>query len=96
LRSEPRRAKSIRKAFFVSLAGVIRVGSIAAIAALGAAGAAAETIPGPPIGTPASDRAGAYCALRGDTNRNAVAFAAGVAVVAIAARRRDKEAAPRR
>ena len=74
--------------FSASLAGVIRAGSVAAITALGAAGAAAETIPGPPIGASASDRAGGYCALRGDTSGNAVAFAAGVAILAIAARRR--------
>ena len=81
-----------RMAFFASLAGVIRATSLAAVSALCAAGAAAETIPGPPIGASAIDRAGAYCALRGDSGANAVAFAAGVAIVAIAARRRDADA----
>ena len=80
--------------FFASLAGVIRVAALAALAALCAAGASAETIPGPPIGASASERAGEFCSLRGSgsTSGNAVAFAAGVAIVAIAARRRGGDA----
>ena len=75
--------------FFPSLAGVIRAASLASIAVLFAASASAETIPGPPIGGTASDRAGDFCSLReGGASGNAVAFAAGVVIVAIAARRR--------
>ena len=73
--------------FSVSPAGVIRAASLAAIAALCAAGASAETIPGPPIGVSASDP-GAFCSLRGSASSNAMAFAAGVAIIAIAGRRR--------
>jgi hypothetical protein len=78
--------------FFPSLAGVIGAASIAAWTALFAATASAETIPGPPIGVTASDRAGAYCALSGDPSGSALAFAAGVAIVAITARRRHGDA----
>jgi hypothetical protein len=81
-----------RMGFPASPAGVIRAASLAAILALCAAGAAAETIPGPPIGVTASDRAGASCDLRDGAGSNALAFAAGVAIVAIAARRRVGDA----
>jgi len=78
--------------FSASLAGVIRATMLAGLTALAAAGASGETIPGPPLGTTASDRAGAYCSLREGTSGNAMAFAAGVAIVAIAARRRVGDA----
>ena len=78
--------------FFPSLAGVIRASSIAAGTALFAATASAETIPGPPLGVSESDRAGAYCALTEGSSGGALAFAAGVAIVAITARRRHGDA----
>ena len=81
-----------RMGFFASPAGVIRVASLAAILALGSAGAAEESIPGPPIGVSASDRLGASCDLRDGADSNALAFAAGVAIVAIAGRRRGGDA----
>jgi hypothetical protein len=74
--------------FSASPAGVIRAASLAVLAALCAARASAEAIPGPPIGVSTGDRASASCPLREGGSGNAVAFAAGVAVVAIAARRR--------
>jgi hypothetical protein len=48
--------------------------------------ASAETIPGPPL---AGSEAGAFCPLPASAGGSAASFAAGVAIVAIAARRRD-------
>jgi hypothetical protein len=72
--------------FFPSLASVI-----AAIFGLsiGAAAASADAIPGPPLAVSASDPVGAYCPLPASAEGSAVAFAAGVLITAIAARRRD-------
>ena len=56
--------------------------------AMGAAGASAEAIPGPPLAS-ARDRAGSFCPVRTSTEGSAAAFAAGVALTVIAARRRS-------
>ena len=65
---------------------------VIAAALAGPALAAAEAIPGPPLGDPAID-AGAVCPLPASAGGSAVSFAAGVAIVAIAAhRRRDLHA----
>jgi len=65
------------------------LGAAFALALSGVAGlASAETIPGPPL--PASQSAaGAFCPLPASAGGSAAGFAAGVAIVAIAARRRD-------
>jgi hypothetical protein len=54
----------------------------------GAGGVSAETIPGPPLRA-SSGEAGAFCPLPASAGGSATGFAVGVAIVAIAARRRD-------
>jgi hypothetical protein len=64
---------------------------IAVLAAVSiAAAAGAETIPGPPVADSASDPVGAFCPLPTRTSGSAPAFAAGVLIAAIAARRHDR------
>jgi hypothetical protein len=58
----------------------------------GAGTASAEAIPGPPLAISAGDLAGAVCPPRGSVRSSAAGFAAGVAIVAIAARRREPRA----
>jgi len=72
--------------FSPSLACVIAIG------ALLAASASADAVPGPPIASSTTGPAGAFCPMPGSVGGNAVGFAAGVAIVAIAARRRDPRA----
>ena len=76
-----------RMSFSPSLASVI-----AAIAGIfmATAVASADPIPGPPLAPPMD--AGAFCPPRTDAGSNAAGFAAGVLIVAIAARRRDPRA----
>jgi hypothetical protein len=62
--------------------------SVIAIAALFGARATAESIPGPPIASSTREVAGAFCPAPGSAGGQAAGFAAGVAIVAIAARRR--------
>ena len=80
--------------FFPSLASVIRAASVAAIAILFAAGASADDDSGPSDRAPPRAIAPAtFCSLRASgASGNAVAFAAGVVIVAIAARRRGADA----
>jgi hypothetical protein len=72
--------------FPASLAGVI------AAAALAAPAAFADAIPGPPLPANADDLAGAFCPAPASGFGNAVGFAVGVAIVAVAARRRGNPA----
>jgi hypothetical protein len=77
--------------FSPSLASVIAAMAVIAGLSIGAAEASADPIPGPPLTFSARDR-GAFCPLPASTNGNAAGFAAGVLIVAIAARRRDPRA----
>jgi hypothetical protein len=73
--------------FSPSLAGVI------AAVALSAASASAGAIPGPPLVSSVDEQAGAFCPLRGSTAGHGAGFAAaGIALLAIAARRREPAA----
>ena len=70
----------------VTAALIARVALAAPIASQ--TSASAEAIPGPPL-TSARDRAGAFCPVSTSTEGSAAAFAAGVALTVIAARRRS-------
>jgi hypothetical protein len=73
-----------------ALAGVAaRIAALMAAAVLCTAAASAESIPGPPLAFPARDRAGEFCPPRASAAGHAAGFALGVAMIAIAARRRE-------
>ncbi len=79
-----------RMGFFPSPASVIAAIAGFWIASIGASARAADPIPGPPLAVSAADRAGAFCAVRESSVGDTAGFAAGVAITAIAARRRDR------
>jgi hypothetical protein len=76
-----------RMSFSSSLACVACVFAAIAGLSIGAA-ASADAIPGPPLSP--RDGAGAHCPLPASPGTQATGFAAGVMLVAIAARRRDR------
>jgi hypothetical protein len=73
--------------FRSSLACVAFVLMAIAGISVGAVAVSADAIPGPPLALP-SDGAGAHCPLPPNPGTQAAGFAAGVMLVAIAARRR--------